>query len=95
MENEKEKVLFGALSDLDCLDSELEDLIHLLAIYDEKLGEDIEPLRNGGSWGGKYFVERWPLHLSMLNVIRYRLNDILGGLQRGVKKGYDALAVRN
>jgi hypothetical protein len=93
MENEKEKALYYALTDLDCLSSELEDLAHLLTMHDENLTECIDPLRKGESWGGKYLMDRWPLHLSMLNVIRFRLKDILEELQTGIKKGYDALGV--
>ena len=95
MEQETKHTLFDILSDLDCVHTELEDVINLLVLQDEELADDIKPLRKGESWGGEYFKCRWPLHLSTLNVIRVRLHDILKDLETGVKKGFDALGVES
>ena len=93
MENERREMVCAALNDLDVLDSELEDIVHLLCILDEGLTDDMEPIQHGESWGAKYLLDRWPLHLSTLNVIRYRVAAILGDLQEGLKKGYAAIDV--
>lgn len=82
-----EEKLFEALSNLDGLCAELEDISNLLAMYDENLTDDFIPLREGKSWGGEHINGRWPLHLSTLNVIRLRIYDILEALQMNVSKG--------
>ena len=82
--------LFEALSNLDGLCAELEDISNLLAMYDENLTNDFIPLCAGKSWGGEHINGRWPLHLSTLNVIRLRLYDILEALQTNVTNGLKA-----
>ena len=93
MKNKKEMV-FAVLNDLDALDSELEDIAHLLILLDEGLNEDMEPIQRGETWGAKYLLDRWPVHLSLLNVICSRMTDILGNLQEGIRKGHEAIGTR-
>lgn len=93
MGQETEHTLFGILNDLDGVHAELEDIIHLLVMHDENLEDDTEPLRKGEPWGGEYLKDRWPLHLSTLNIILARLHDIFEDLGTGVQKGMDALGV--
>ena len=93
-ENERRETAYAALSDLDALDSELEDIVHLLCLLDEGLTDDMEPIQRGESWGAEHLRGRWPLHLSTLNVIRYRVATILGDLQEGLKKGYAAIDIQ-
>ena len=83
--------LLDALSDLDGLCTELEDINNLLTVFDENVNDEFGPLRRGESWGGEYLSGRWPMHQSTLNVIRLRLFAILEGMQSGVSRGYDAI----
>ena len=81
--------LFGVLSDLEGLWVELSDLSNLLTLHDEDLSSDMEPLIRGETWGGQYFLNRAPLHESMLNVIRTRLSIICKEMQVSISKGYE------
>lgn len=95
MENERREKVFDALNDIDTLESELQDLVRLLCLLDEWLTDDLEPIMKGDRCGAMYFMDRWPLHLSTINVIRYRMADILEDLQKGINKGYEAISARN
>lgn len=94
MENESREKMFAALNDIDSLESELQDLAHLLCLLDEGLTDDLELIVKGEKCGAVHFLGRWPLHLSTINVIRYRMADILEDLQKGINKGYEAISVR-
>ena len=91
MENERRKKVFNALNDIDSLEAELQDLVHLLCLLDEGLTDDLEPIMNGEECGAVYFKSRWPLRLSMINVIHYRMVDILKTLQKSINQGFEAI----
>lgn len=82
--------LFDALSDLDGLCAELEDIGNLLMLLDENISSDLAPLRRDETWGGQYILNRAPLHESLLNVIHLRLRTICKEMQAGISKGYEA-----
>lgn len=94
MENERREKVFDALNDIDSLEGELQDLVHLLCLLDEGLTDDLEPIMKGEECGAAYFKSRWPLHLSTINVIRYRMYHIMDDLQKNIRQGFEAIDLR-
>ena len=92
MKNEKK--LIDIFSNFEGLSAELEDVNHLLIMYDENLTADFDPLLRGETWGDKHLAGRWPLHQSTLNVIRLRLYAILDEMQASISEWGGALKIK-
>lgn len=72
-----EEISFSAVSELDSAAVMLEDVRNALSVFDEFLTDEVRGIKVEEAYGAACFVARFPLAVSMLSVIQFRLWDII------------------
>ena len=95
MKRENYENMHSVLTDLDDNAAELDDLQNLLTVFNDLFETETEALRtNPGHLSADVFAARLPLLISTLNVIRFRLTDILKDTNHCIRKGYSLIGIQ-
>lgn len=95
MKRENYENMHSVLTDLDDNAAELDDLQNLLTVFNDLFETETETLRtNPSHLSADVFAARLPLLISTLNVIRFRLTDILKDTNHCIRKGYSLIGIQ-
>lgn len=95
MKRDNYENMYNVLVDLDDNVAELEDIQNLLTVFDDLLEYETEGIRtNPSHTSADVLAARLPLLNSTLNVIRFRLIDILNDTNYCIRKGYSLIGIR-
>ena len=75
------KSIISVLSDLDGLTIELDDIRNVLSLYDELFTTETSRVSDA------VFQARLPMIQSTLNMVRFRLDAVLGEMEQAVAAG--------
>lgn len=95
MKRDNYENMHSVLTDLDDNAAEMEDIQNLLTVFNDLFENETEGIRtNPGYTSADVLAARLPLLISTLNVIRFRLTDILKDTNHCIRKGYSLIGIQ-
>lgn len=94
MKSNKYDDMYQVLIDLDDSVVELDDIQNLLTVFSDLFEDETEGIRtNPGYTSADVLAARLPLLISTLNVIRFRLTDVLSEANYCIRQGFALIGI--